>query len=236
MKAYLFDIIIVLILAFFAWRGAKKGLILTLCSLLGIFIAFFGARWVSAEFYAPVADIIEPPIYQSIVNMGKEEAGQQEAASNLLGTEGLSGTYSLEDLLEMVKESDLYSGFSEFLDEAADGSLLQGIGSGSAARAVSAYLAQVIAKAALFAITFLVILLVWFLLGHILDLAFQLPGLSAVNWVGGLVFGLVKAVLLVMVLVWLFQLLGWVARPPETPVVSMFTVQRVLSLLDGLVA
>ena len=146
MKAYLFDIIIVLILAFFAWRGAKKGLILTLCSLLGIFIAFFGARWVSAEFYAPVADIIEPPIYQSIVNMGKEEAGQQEAASNLLGTEGLSGTYSLEDLLEMVKQSDLYSGFSEFLDEAADGSLLQGIGSGSAARAVSAYLAFITEK------------------------------------------------------------------------------------------
>ena len=31
--AYIFDVAIVLLLAFFAWRGASKGLILSLCGL-----------------------------------------------------------------------------------------------------------------------------------------------------------------------------------------------------------
>ena len=35
MTAYIFDAAIVVILAFFAWRGAKKGLILTLCEFSG---------------------------------------------------------------------------------------------------------------------------------------------------------------------------------------------------------
>ena len=42
MGAYLFDIIIVALLALFAWRGATKGLILSLCGLAAIFAAYLG--------------------------------------------------------------------------------------------------------------------------------------------------------------------------------------------------
>ena len=71
-------------------------------------------------------------------------------------------------------------------------------------------------------------------MGHLLDLAFKLPVLSAINWIGGLVLGLVKAVLMIVVLVWIGQLAGLVPNPPETPVLSMFTVQRILTMLDEL--
>ena len=58
MTTYIIDIAIFLALAFFAWRGAKRGLILTLLSLLAIFVAFFGARAVASTFSQPVADIL----------------------------------------------------------------------------------------------------------------------------------------------------------------------------------
>ena len=224
---FLYDIIIVLILAFFAWRGAKKGLILSLCALIGIVLAFFGARFVSAEFHEPVADIIEPPIYQSILGMEKND--QEKAAINAVDT------YSLDELLDMIKNSDLYDGLLGFLEDAVDSEAIQGEGN-AAAKALAGYLATVIAKAALFSITFLVIVFVWFLLSHLLDLTFKLPGLSAVNLVGGLVLGLVKAVLLVVVLVWIAQICGLIPNPPTTPVVSLFTPEKILTMLNDLIS
>ena len=66
MTTYIIDIAIFLALAFFAWRGAKRGLILTLFSLLAIFVAFFGARAVASTFSQPVADILRPSILSLI--------------------------------------------------------------------------------------------------------------------------------------------------------------------------
>lgn len=53
-------------LGVFRLVGAKRGLILTLFSLLAIFVAFFGARAVASTFSQPVADILRPSIQQSI--------------------------------------------------------------------------------------------------------------------------------------------------------------------------
>ena len=92
--------------------------------------------------------------------------------------------------------------------------------------------AKLIAKAGLFAVTFLVILLVWFLVGQLLNLAFQLPILAAVNLAGGLALGLVKAALIAVVLVWLGQLFGLVPLEPDTPVLSLFTPRALGELLN----
>ena len=102
--------------------------------------------------------------------------------------------------------------------------------------ALAGYLSKAIARALLFGGSFLVILLIWFLVSHALDLAFHLPILSQVNTAGGLIAGLVKGGLLAVVLVWLGQLAGLIPVPPETPVLSLFTVDRLWELLSGLPA
>ena len=79
-------------------------------------------------------------------------------------------------------------------------------------------------------------LLAWFLLSHALDLAFKLPILAEINLAGGLIIGLVKGGLLTVVLVWLGQVIGLVPNPPDTPVLSMFTVDRLWELLGALPA
>lgn len=230
MLPYLFDIIIIAILVFFAWRGAKKGLILTLCGLVGIFVAFFGARFISARFYQPMANIIQPGIYQTITGVEEEQAPAEPGDEE--GQQPSGGT--LDSLLDAIHDEGLFSGFASFLDDAVKEHPAQQAGSRTPAQILADCLAGFIAKAVVFAVSFLVILLVWFLVGHALDLAFHLPILSAVNTGGGLILGLVKAALLVIILVWLGQLAGWVPAEPTTPVLSLFTPRRIGEFLNRL--
>ena len=236
MPLFVFDLIILAVLAFFAWRGAKKGLILSLCSLAGIFLAFFGARFVSGEFYLPVSNIIEPGIYQTVLGAEPDSGDPETSSPPAYGPgeeeEPAQPAYTLEELLGSIREAGLFAGLAQFVDQAVDADQIQASAQRTAAQALADYLSKLIAKAGLFALTFVVILLVWFLVGHLLDLAFHLPILSAVNLAGGLVLGLVKAALIVVVLVWLGQLFGLIPLEPDTPVLSLFTPRTLGELLN----
>lgn len=239
MAAYIFDVAIVVILAFFAWRGAKKGLILTLCGLLGLFVAFFGAQLISSQFHGPVAHIIQPAIYQTIRGAEPAQTQEGENQSPSISIPGSlpqeeAPTYTLEELLDSMKEKGLFVGFSYFLDQAQEEGNVPSEGGLTVASALANYLANLVAKAGLFALSFLLILLVWFLVSHILDLTFHLPILSAVNTVGGLAAGLVKAVLIVFVLVWLGQLANLIPQQPTTPILTLFTPKGLAAFLDQL--
>lgn len=235
MNAYIFDVIIVLILVFFAWRGAKNGLIFTLCGLLGLVVAFFGAQFISSQFYQPVAQIVQPAVYQTILGAEPEQAqeeGQQPSDGTVPEDPEAALNYTLEQLLQAMKDQGLFAGFAYYLDEAGQLNSIPSEGGQTVAKALSDHMSKVVARAGLFALSFLLILMVWFLLSHILDLAFQLPMLSAVNTVGGAAVGLIKAVLIVFVLVWLGQLANVVPSNPTTPVLSLFTFKGLGSLLN----
>lgn len=224
MPTYLFDILIVALLAFLAWRGASKGLILSLCGLAALFVAFFAAQFLSDLFYKPVANIIRPIIAQSV---------QEVAPTPAITADPAQPGYTLDELVDSVTENGLFGGFSSFLEEGMEDDdvqfdLLHPLDS------LAIYLSRGIAKALLFGIIFIAVLLAWFLISHALDLAFKLPILSEVNLAGGLIIGLVKGVLMVIVLVWLGQLAGWVPSQPDTPILSLFTVEGLSRLLSGL--
>lgn len=224
MPAYLFDILIVALLAFFAWRGASKGLILSLCGLAAVFVAFFAAQLLSDLFYKPVANILRPIIVQSV---------QEVAPAPAITSDPAQPGYTLDELVDSITENGLLEGFSGFLEQGMEDDEVQ-FDILHPLDSLSVYLSQGIAKALLFGIIFLAVLLAWFLISHALDLAFHLPILSTVNTGGGLAIGLVKGVLTVIVLVWLGQLAGWVPSQPDTPVLSLFTVQGLSRLLSGL--
>ena len=105
----------------------------------------------------------------------------------------------------------------------------------SATETLATYLSQLLARIALFAIGFVVILLVWFLISRALDLAFKLPILNVINTAGGAVFGLVKAAIVIIILVWIAQMFDWIAADPPSPVLSLFTLQGIKNILNRLV-
>lgn len=233
--SFLFDLIIIGLLAFFAWRGATKGLILSLCGLAAVFVAFFAAQFVADTFSPPVANIIRPVITQSFQKVAPHPAViEDEEDEDEEDEEDPGPGYTLEELFASVEENGLFEGFSTFLKEGVEQDAVEEEDWSTPAEALASYLAGGIAHALLFAVVFLAIQLAWFLVSHALDLAFKLPLLSEVNLVGGLLVGLLKGALLIVVLVWLGQLFGLVPAQPDTPVLSLFTVDRLWELLGAL--
>lgn len=224
---FLFDIVIIALLAFFAWRGATKGLVLSLCGLAAVFVAFFAAQFIADKFSPPVANIIRPIIAQSFQKVAPQPVITDDEEEPGPG-------YTLEELFASVEENGLFEGFSTFLQEGVEQDAVEEEHWSTPVDALANYLAGGIARALLFAIVFLVVQLAWFLASHALDMAFKLPLLSEVNLAGGLIFGLIKGALLTIVLVWLGQLCGIVPAHPDTPVLSLFTVDRLWALLGEL--
>jgi uncharacterized membrane protein required for colicin V production len=222
--AYIFDVAIVLLLAFFAWRGASKGLILSLCGLAAVFVAFFAAQFVSDTFCEPVGNILRPIVIQTVRGADAEPE---------VDPENPEAGYTVDELLGSIQEKGLFEGFSEFLEQAVATDTV-GHGPLSPLDALAGYLSKGIAKALLFGLVFIAVQLAWFLVSHALDLAFKLPILAEVNLAGGVIIGFAKGTLLVIVLVWLGQLSGVVPNPPDTPILSLFTVDRLSGLLEGL--
>lgn len=223
------DIVIVLILVFFAWRGARKGLILTLFGMLGLVIALLGARFLSNTFYEPVSDIIQPGIYQSVKDLEEKALGELDFELN----ETLDS--SADSLIDVLREQDLFPGLTDLLESAVEKDSVNSTGGLSAAETLSTYLAQLLARLILFVLGFIVILLLWFLISRALDLAFRLPILNVVNVVGGLILGLVKAIVIVVILVWVGQLLDLLPANPSTPILSLFTPSGIREILNHLV-
>lgn len=227
MGDFTFDIILIAVLALFAWRGAAKGLILSLCGLAAVFAAFFAAQFISEQFCVPVSRILRPVIIQTVRGADAEPETDPEDPESF---------YTVDELLRSIQEQGLFEGFGQFLEQGVAGQEIRAGGRLSPLEALAGYLARGIARALLFSIVFFGGLLVWFLLSHALDLAFKLPILAGVNLAGGLALGLVKGALVAVVLVWAGQLAGLVPAPPETPVLSLFTVEKLGGLLENLPA
>lgn len=221
------DIAIVLILIVFAWSGARKGLILTVLSVVGLVVAFLGARLVSTAFYEPVADIIQPGIYQEFEEMEDQLFQGAEISIDLDG--------SVDRLVDVLREQELFPGLVDLLETAVADDTYTADSKLSTAENLSVFLADLLAKAGLFVLSFLVILLLWFLITRTLDLAFKLPILKTINVAGGLVLGLAKGIVIVVVLVWVAQLLGWLPAAPSTPFLRLFTLDGINELLNKLV-
>lgn len=209
--SFLLDLSVVLILALAAWRGWRKGFILTLCGLLAVILAFFGANYVSDHFSEPVADFIQPYILDHLedaldtlpVQPASETAPSPSFSLPMLDDtvelpEELEAT--LSEILTVVRNSKAFSRLSDAVETAIqDGSLTI---STTAVSAVAAFLARQVTHVVLFFLSFILILVVWWLFSHMVDLAFHLPVLRTLNEAGGLVLGVIKGSLILVVLCW----------------------------------
>lgn len=197
------DILIVAIIALFAFLGWRKGLVLTLCGLLAVFVAFAAATFVSSRFSGPVAGILQPAIHNQIEQAleSLQSLPQQTAPEEA----------SLNQVMEAMSHSQLFSGLQETLANAIHEGLVKV--TSTAAAAISSYLALQLARTGLFFLTFFLVLLVWTLLSHALDLACRLPVLHTFNEAGGLIIGLAKGGLIALAVAWLLSAAGF--APPE---------------------
>lgn len=218
----LLDLAVLLLLALCAWRGAVKGLILSLCGLLAAVLAFFGAMWISDQFSEPVAEFIEPYIsgyVETALDEFEDRLGLDSTPDSApdsaptpsfpIPSDGaeeipVDPQFTLNEVLNALQESERFTGLIQSLYDAVDlGSLVV---TGSAVAAVAGFLSLRLARAGLFLASFLLILILWWLISHVLDLAFKLPVLRTFNKAGGLLLGLIKGALILLVACWAIRI------------------------------
>lgn len=215
MTSLILDLLIVAMIALFALLGWQKGLVLTLCGILVVFVAYFGASYVSNTFSDDLAVLIQPTIQNQLdlaVEKALPPAGTVTPSPLLPDPDGTQTsppeqvTASLEQVMAILRRSALFTGMYEALAQAVTDGAVKVVTSASAA--ISNYLAHQISRAGLFFLTYFLIVVVWSLLSRALDLACRLPVLRSFNEVGGLLLGLIKGVFILLAVVCLLTLLG----------------------------
>lgn len=229
MTYLIYDAVILILLLFFFLRGRKKGLILTLCGLAGIFVAIIGARMASDHFAPKVADMLEP--HFSSVIQEQLGSGLEERLDKMLSA-GEDGSNFLTDLLTKLGLYDQVSDSirSALTDQAAQTTADVAV---SLARTVAEFVARVV----VFVVAFLLVSALWFLASHALDLAARLPVIHGLNRTLGGLFGLLEGMLLLFLITWVLRLLGGVIpweTVAETTVLKFFFTSNPISLITGI--
>lgn len=223
MQFLIYDGIVVAVLVLFVWLGWRKGLILSLCGLAALAVAFVGAGFVADTFDAPVAMAMTP----RLESMLEERISQHDEEL---------GVISIADALR--QEGGLYGWAADAVEDALDETQLFHEVT-LAVKAATQALAQRIAHSLLFALSFLVLYVLLVLLLHALNLVAKLPVLHFCNNLGGGVIGLVKGAVVVFVAVGVASLLLSAYLPDaqtlERSYIFKFFVKNniILSLFGG---
>lgn len=235
MSYLIFDAAVVLVLLFTAWRGYRRGFVLTLCGFLALFVALIGASVVSNALSDPVSRALQPAIERNLNTIFEGYTVQQTPAPDSSQAAGSQGEEEvilpLQEALDILKDSNLYRGFVESIQEALNEGMVSA--AANAVRVIADYVATQLSRIVIFFIAFVLILVLWYFISHALDLAFRLPVLSTINhWLGAGI-GLLKGAVLLFILCWLFQ--GSFLPPEavrETYLLRFFCVSTPLSLLS----
>ena len=201
MTYLVFDLAILAILALFTWLGYRRGLILTLCSLLAVFVALIGASFLSAVLAEPAAKAVEPIVQQRIQEALTEAIQNTDFISVDGGVAEAPEDLPLAAVIDQLKESKLYRGFADAFQKAVDNGTAEL--ATHAAQALAHFVAVQIARIVIFAVAFFAVLIAWFFFSHALDLVAHLPVLSSANHWGGGAVGLLKGALVLFIAGWL---------------------------------
>lgn len=233
MTALIIDIVLLVVLLIFTVHGASRGLLLSLCGLVAVLVAFIGAGF-AAEALAPkVADFLEPRFAAAI----EERLDQEIADSDLLphpGDEIQTDDIPLTEILNILKDMGFYQSAVDAVDKAVRAGMTEV--AASAAAAVAASIAGSVAHMLIFGLSFVLILILWTILSRALDLVARLPGLHALNKTGGALLGLVKGCILLFVCAWVLRYLGNIIPEEavdQTRLLKFFMTTNPVTLILG---
>lgn len=196
MTYLIYDLVILAVLVICLAVGWHRGLLLSLCGLAVVIVAYLGAGFAADTLATPVADFLQPKLAATI----------EERIQNHLSV----GENADQDPYDALRDmGGLYSWAAQQLDQVQT-ELGQAISSTVSKVAVSAASAVALrlAHSILFVISFLVLFVLLTILLHALDLVAKLPGLHFCNALGGGIIGLVKGILYLFVAVCLLQIFG----------------------------
>lgn len=226
MTYLIYDAVIAVVLLLFFLRGRSKGLVLSLCGLLAVFVALVGAKMTSDALAPRAAEALQPH-FASVIE--EHLTGNlDESLDALLQPEGNA-------VMDLLTSLGFYDEVSSAIRDAVAGEAAQTVT--GAALALAGAVAEVVAGVLVFVVAFLVISVAWFLLSRALDLAARLPVLHGLNRLLGGLFGLLKGALVLFVAAWVVRLLGNVIPQEtveQTVLLRFFCTANPLAMITGI--
>ena len=205
------DIVLAGIVAFCGWRGFRTGIINGVCGILAVVIALYGANLLAEAFYTEFSDIVEP----FALSVVEKAVGGGSPEENGTGDGAESNTLTVEERekLDVYTVSKEVMGRLGFSGGASEG-IARDVASTHAKvnNAMEEELtAQVCARAAfvaLFSIAFILIAIIFSVIGNIADLSFGLPGHENLNHITGAALGVIRGLLIILAIGCIGRYLG----------------------------
>lgn len=207
------DIVIAAVLVLAVIIGAKRGLLQSLAGMIIVVAAFFGASWAANTFDEMAAQWMRPLLedyLQKTIDAQQQNAGVEDLLRSFQ-----FGVFDLQQQIEEIMQQMQQTGTAA-VDAVMDSVTLS------------------IAHAAVFLASFLVLVIVLWLVMLPLKLMTKLPGLHAINAVGGGALGLICGTLLVFLAVWAMGRFGWLLTEEmveKSYILRFFATNTPLSLL-----
>lgn len=209
------DIVLVIIVAFSAWRGFRNSFIRGIFGVLAIIIAIYGANLIAKTYSGEFTGMLEPFVSgivdKSIAGViGKdsedsisEDTGEMRDTSDT-ETESLSDIFTIS--YKALRKIGLMEEASRKMAENVQGEI------DSAGQQMSNNLTQklcsTLAYIAVFGISFILIAIIFAVFGNVVNLAFSLPGIEMVDKIAGLVMGLLRGLLIILAIGVIMRYLG----------------------------
>lgn len=215
------DVAIVVVLGLFCLMGIRRGLLRSLAGLVTTMMALVGAALIAATFTGPVTQLVSPMIEAQI------EKKLDAALTEETPREDTDG--QTEDLLALLGlDAEVRESLAEKVKDAVRDT---GV---SVVTAVVQSLAQSVIYGLLYILSFAGLTLLLHVLLKAMDLVLKLPGLHALNALGGGLIGFAEGVLLLFLVVWVLRRLGVSFEAEalaEAHILRIFTTNTPLSVL-----
>jgi len=204
LTALAIDLSIIAIVTFCAWRGYKNGLIRSVFGVVALIVSLIIANIAAEAYSGEITGVIKPfvsGIVDSTLTKMVEEEVEYEPVEHEDDTEEFAMTYTALRRLglpkaaairiaELVAEEDIEGFISDLI---ADN------------------LSSILAFVAVLGIAFLLMAIIFAVIGNLIGFVFSLPGLRLVDIIAGVAFGLVKAMIIVFTLAAVVRYFGLLA-------------------------
>ncbi len=228
------SLIFLCILFFCVWNGYKKGLIMSVFSLIAIVLSVYGANLIAETYSGEIIDALRPfasgfvevnivdEVVRPAMGMENESLSVNDYFSQNPGKE--------EEFCYLTYVSmGLHESTSEQLtEEALNRTRITG---DDIMDSVVEVLCERISFVGVFSIAFLMILILLIAIGNLPNLSFRIPNLELLDSIGGMVLGFLQGIAFCLLIGWILKFSGLLLSQEtlsDTFLVSWFMDRTIL--------
>jgi len=196
LTAFLIDLAVIGTVAFCAWRGYKNGLIRGVFGIVSLIVALLVAN-IAAQAYANDAKAMLMPFASGII-----DTTLAEMKENDIEYQPIAHDHEIDDedfgvAYTVLREIGLPEAASVSIAEQAIDLRDNSDDNLSFTEMVADKLTTTLSYVAVFGIAFLLLAIIFAIVGNLIGFVFSLPGLKLVDIISGAVFGLFKGLIIV---------------------------------------